>query len=353
MLDLDALLSSAATEYPDRTAVRVPTGGAITYREFDEQASQTETILERLGVNNRDGNKVEVHTSKLIGTVATVFGVLSAGAVYVPVDPSASAQRYIGIMSDCSVKVVLNDDAQAMRLEEALGHSIEVLDELVDLSARGPKHLLLALPQAEVPSAPSDLADVLCASGSTKTPKGVMHSHTSALSFIDWRSEALAPTANGRVSTHAPLHFDLSFLDLFVPMKPGPSIALIDDELGRSPKEMARLVAQTRLTVWYSTPSIMRGLVDYGRLEQQTASALCLVLFAGEVFPQEHLDTFEAIWPHPRYYSFYGSTETNAGTCFESTKGVGQPRSAPLPVGAAFSGDELRIVGLDGAGARQ
>ena len=84
-----------------------------------------------------------------------------------------------------------------------------------------------------------------------------MLSHGNALSFVDWCSSVFHPTEEDRFSSHAPFHFDLSVLDLYVSLKHGASVHLINDEHGKNPKELAHFIAERRLTVWYSTPSIL------------------------------------------------------------------------------------------------
>src|SRR3546814_8743855 len=75
----------------------------------------------------------------------------------------------------------------------------------------------------------SDVCSSDLTSGSTGRPKGVMHSHRTALSFVDWCSDEFAPRAEDRFSSHAPFHFDLSILDLYVSIKHGAAIVLIGD----------------------------------------------------------------------------------------------------------------------------
>src|SRR5207344_430183 len=109
----------------------------------------------------------------------------------------------------------------------------------------------------------SDLAYILYTSGSTGTPKGVLLTHENALSFVEWCSSVFEPTEADRFSSHAPFHFDLSVLDIYVSMKHGATLYLISEELGKNPKELATFIAANRLTVWYSTPSILTLLVQF------------------------------------------------------------------------------------------
>src|SRR5262249_10839712 len=88
------------------------------------------------------------------------------------------------------------------------------------------------------PACPEDLAYILYTSGSTGVPKGVMLTHGNALSFVDWCSSVFTPGPDDRFSSHAPFHFDLSILDLYVAIKHGATVYLISEELGKNPREL-------------------------------------------------------------------------------------------------------------------
>ena len=145
--------------------------------------------------------------------------------------------------------------------------------------------------------APDDLAYILYTSGSTGKPKGVMLSHENAVSFVDWCSEVFQPHENDRFSSHAPFHFDLSILDIYVPLKHGATLVLISEDVGKEPQRLAPLIAERRISVWYSAPSILSLLAQYGNLASHDYSALRLVLFAGEVFPVKHLRALQSLLP--------------------------------------------------------
>ena len=161
-----------------------------------------------------------------------------------------------------------------------------------------------------VPSAvpePSQLAYILYTSGSTGRPKGVMLSHGNAACFIDWCSDVFQPNEHDRFSSHAPFHFDLSILDIYVSLKHGATLVLVEEQLGKEPARLAPWIAEKKITVWYSAPSILSLLAQFGKLEQHDYSALKLVLFAGEVFPIKYLKLLKSLWRHPQVFQFVRS----------------------------------------------
>jgi amino acid adenylation domain-containing protein len=201
---------------------------------------------------------------------------------------------------------------------------------------------------APATSVPDGLAYILYTSGSTGVPKGVMHSHATALSFVDWCSREFAPHADDKFSSHAPFHFDLSILDLFLAVKHGATIVLIGEDRGKQPLQLSQLIADHRITIWYSTPSILRLLTDFGKLEQHDCSSLRIVLYAGEVYPPKHQRTLRQIWSHPTYYNLYGPTETNVCTYDRIEEVPGDDGTSALPIGRVCSGDRAMVVDVDG-----
>jgi amino acid adenylation domain-containing protein len=195
---------------------------------------------------------------------------------------------------------------------------------------------------------PDDLAYILYTSGSTGRPKGVMLSHRNATSFIDWCSETFAPSALERFSSHAPFHFDLSILDLYLPLRHAATVVLIDHDLGKDPARLAAFIAEKQLTSWYSAPSILSLLVQYGNLAGRDFSSLRRVLFAGEVFPVRYLRELKAAIPHPRYFNLYGPTETNVCTFHEIPPSIPAERTEPYPVGKVCANLQARVIDADG-----
>jgi amino acid adenylation domain-containing protein len=346
---LDALLAASAARLPSRVALEDPQdGGTIDYRELHAAADRVCALLRARGV--KEGDRVGV-SGKSIPVVAAIFGILRAGAAYVPIDASAPLQRGAAILTDCAVRAAFVAAERGGELAAAFGHghsaaAVRPVDELAGL---GPELAIVDGPAAQGPAVapPPGLAYILYTSGSTGVPKGVVHTHASALAFVDWCSTAFVPTADDRFSSHAPFHFDLSIFDLYVAIKHGAALVLIGDALGKYPVGLAQTIAERRISVWYSTPSILRLLVELGKLEKH-AHRPRLVLFAGEVFPLKHLRALQAVWTTPRYCNLYGPTETNVCTWYDLPAQIPEQRSDPFPIGVPCSDDECRVVDEDG-----
>jgi len=340
-------LEASAARWPDRAAVVDSAGWGVTYAELNRQADALAGFLSTQGIQH--GDRVGVVLPKSVAAVVALFGIMKAGAAYVPVDYTAPTERGRRILTDCQVRAVIVDD----RCLDVVPESGETLVVRLRTDPRDAYGVALGsdplTPRgSQTPRALSDLAYILYTSGSTGMPKGVMLTHENAVSFVDWCSSVFEPTEQDRFSSHAPFHFDLSILDIYVSIKHGATLFLISEDLGKNPKELAKFVAANRLTVWYSTPSILTLLMQFGSLESHDASSLRLVLFAGEVFPVKHLRAVQQRWPHPAYYNLYGPTETNVCTFARIPAQIPADRETPYPIGVACAHCQPLVLDGDG-----
>jgi amino acid adenylation domain-containing protein len=327
-------------------------GSSVTYGELNERANRVAGFLLERGL--QPGDRVGLVQPKSVTGICAIFGILKARGAYVPVDYTAPPERIRSILDNCRVRAVVADrrgaevvaDLETVVVTGTLaGRDFEnlpqrafawekVLESQPGCAESGSRHL-------------DDLAYILYTSGSTGIPKGVTLTHRNAISFVEWCSSVFNPNELDRFSSHAPFHFDLSILDIYLPMKHGSSLYLVSEELGKNPGKMAAFIASNRLTAWYSTPSILSLLAEFGDLKLYDFSALRLVLFAGEVFPVKHLRTITRHWPSPVYFNLYGPTETNVCTYARIPTPIPDDRTQPYPIGWPCSHCSALVVDYD------
>ena len=331
-------LEDSADRFSGRVAVVDPDGSSVTYRELNDRANRVAGFLLERGL--QPGDRVGLVQPKSVTGVCAIFGILKARGAYVPVDSTAPPARIRSILDNCRVRAVFAD----LRCAEVVAdvETVVVTGTHAERDLQNPpqgalpweKVLESAPDRAEHASRhPDDLAYILYTSGSTGMPKGVTLTHRNAISFVEWCSSVFNPDEHDRFSSHAPFHFDLSILDIYLPMKHGSSLYLVSEELGKNPAKMAAFIASNQLTVWYSTPSILSLLAEFGDLKQYDFCDLRLVLFAGEVFPVKHLRNITRHWPSPIYFNLYGPTETNVCTYARIPTPIPDDRTQPYPIG--------------------
>jgi amino acid adenylation domain-containing protein len=347
---LAVYLEASAARDPDRVAVVDVDGTRLTFAALDDRAERVAAFLRSRGVQR--GDRVGLILPKSAAALTVVLGTLKAGAAYVPIDAGAPSERNHTILAGCAVRVLFALSPNLAALVSAAPAMLPDTVVVVPLPGDGaaddadpPRGLaaravrfrdVIAHERAAVGNGArraSDLACILYTSGSTGVPKGVMITHENAVSFVEWCSEAFAFSPEDRFSSHAPFYFDLSVFDIYVSLKHRAQVHLIAENVGQEPRSLARFIAERRLTVWYSAPSILALMAQFGNLERVDATSLRLVLFAGEVFPVRHLRRLVELWPGPDYYNLYGPTETNVCTFARIPAPIPRDRTEPYPIG--------------------
>lgn len=358
---LEHLLTNSAARHPGREAVRMD-GQALTYEELDRLTDQVARTLRAAGVQR--GDRVGIYVHKSLASVISVFGIMKAGAAYVPLDPNAPAKRLAYITRDCGINVLLTAPAKLQNVAEFFAEgtplrTIVLTDDEAKPAPALPEEVRLVawkdVIKAEAGEvAPeganeTDLAYILYTSGSTGVPKGVMISHRTIFTFVNWSCRAFRMTHEDRVTSHAPLHFDLSTFDLYATIKAGGTIVLVGEGLSTLPVKLADLLQNERITITYLVPSIFSLMVNYGKLDTHDFTALRAVLFAGEVFPIKYLRRLVAAIPRAAYYNLYGPTETNVCTYYRvQPEDLASERTQAVPIGQACDGIEVFAVNASG-----
>lgn len=358
---LHHLLIESAARVPNKEAVRFE-GRELTYQDLDVLTNQVAQTLRAAGVQR--GDRVGIYLHKSIASIVSLFGILKAGGVYVPLDPNAPVKRLAYIARNCDIKVLLTSTEKLGTLPQFFAEGVP-LETVVLSDNREPEAIALpetvrliswddvraqegeALPQNG--TIETDLAYILYTSGSTGDPKGVMISHRTIFTFINWCYETFQMTQDDRVTSHAPLHFDLSTFDIYVTIKAGGTIVLVPEKLSIFPIRLVRLLQDEGITVTYLVPSVLSLMVNYGKLDAHNLSSLRTILFAGEVFPIKYLRRLVAAIPHADYYNLYGPTETNVCTYYKvQPKDLDPERTQPVPIGVACENIEVFAVGEHG-----
>lgn len=358
---LPQLVQRSALAHPQHPAL-VHEKSSLSYAALDTESNRLAQQLLALGV--RHGDRVGVFLPKSIRTVVTFLGIMKAGASYVPIDPAMPTPRVAYILHDCGIRCLVTNGSQWQML--TAGDTpipplqLVLVDDETDLATQLPQGSVAWADVQQASAAPphipalteSDLAYILYTSGSTGNPKGVMLSHRAALTFVDWAHNTFSLTHTDRLSSHAPFHFDLSIFDLYAAFSAGATVHLLSPTLSIFPISLARYMAEQRLTVWYSVPSILTQLVLHGQLATHDLSALRCVLFAGEVFPIKYLRQLVKALPHPEYHNLYGPTETNVITWHHvQPADIGPDVTQPLPIGVACANSHLFALKEDGSQA--
>jgi amino acid adenylation domain-containing protein len=346
---LSHILDQSAERYPDHAAMRF-SSQELTYTQWAGETNRLARLLVDQGV--RRGDRVGIFLNKGLHSAVAIYGIMKAGAAYVPLDPSAPAARLAFVIQDCGIKVLVTQpnklDVIRQLHEKRVGIECVIgLSENPGLTLRtfGWEEVnnTVELAAPDVTLMEDDLAYIMYTSGSTGTPKGIMHSHASGLSYARLSADLYGVQHTDRLSNHSPLHFDMSTFDYFSGPLCGATTVIIPEAYTKLPASLSKLIQDERLTIWYSVPFALIQLLLRGALESRDLSSLRWILFGGEPFPPKHLRALMQQLPHARFSNVYGPAEVNQCTYYHLNP-ISEGSNEPIPIGVVWNNAEGLVL---------
>jgi amino acid adenylation domain-containing protein len=313
-----------------RQVLFVEAGRQLDARELFARAASLAAQLRAAGIG--PGSNVALHLPRGLDAVVAVYGILLAGACYVPLNSNCPGSRNQIIVRDAGCSCVLVSGMVAPWISDAGFDFIDVTT-VPDLPPDG---CVVTQYNAE------DRAAILYTSGSTGRPKGVVIPMRAITAFTAWCVSTFGLNRNDRIASLAPLNFDLSLFDLFAVPAADACTYFIPEPLKLAPARLVEWLRQHAISTWYTVPSMLGLLTLKGGLDKQELPQLRQVLFAGEVFPTPRLQQLCRLLPNTDFYNLFGPTETNVCLYWhvDVTRLDGM---LPIPVGRPACQAELAI----------
>ena len=285
-----ALFEQQAARCPANPAVSGG-GRTLSYRELDRQADAIASHLGRMGVKR--GSLVAICVERSPAMLAALLGIWKAGAAYVPLDPSYPSQRLQFILEDSGAHALLIE-----RALEGLFPRLEIPVLRLDAS-----HQRLGVERGESAPGAEDLAYVIYTSGSTGKPKGVPIRHRSLVNLLASMSKTLEFTATERVLALTTISFDISCLELFLPLTVGAEVLVGSRDLSGDGAKLSAAIERTQATLVQATPATWQILTDGG----WTTRPGLKILSGGEPLPKS---LAAKLCRNASLWNCYGPTET-------------------------------------------
>ena len=311
------LIAEQARRTPDTPAI-----DDWSYRRLLGTAETVRDELSRAGV--RPGDLVALHASRGAPLAAAVLGTWAAGAAYLALDPAHPIERLRYQLDDAGVRVVLADGE--LPAECVADRTVVAVDSLAPADT-------LAEP------VPATRAYVLYTSGSTGRPKGVEVGHEALVNLVRHFADELAISPADRVLWSTTFSFDISALELLVPLAVGARVVVAPADAHLDPAGLARTVLDSGITVAQATPTAWRRLAPLltGRLAG--ARLLC----GGEEVTAPVAE--ELLATCARVFNVYGPTEA---TIWSTAEELRSPVPERVPIGMPIVNTTVHV--LDGSG---
>jgi len=315
------LVAGVAREFPDRPAVRCGPS-ILSYAELDRRSDALAAHLAGLGVV--PGDLVGLLAERSAEMVVGLLGILKTGAGYVPMDPAFPAERLGFMVEDARIRVIVTKGAVADAIPGCDARLVD-LDEPIPEAAGFIPHR----------GGGESVAYAIFTSGSTGRPKGVLVPHRALANFLQSMRREPGLAATDTLLSVTTLSFDISGLEIFLPLTTGACVAIATREMLADGDLLLREIGRVGANVLQATPATFRLLLEAG----WRGGGEMKLLIGGEAVP---LDLVERLIPLcGSLWNMYGPTEA---TIWSTTCRLGAGAES-VPIGRPIDNTRVYVVG--------
>ena len=333
-LPVHAIFEQQVLKTPDALALR-QAERRLTYAELNALANRFARLLQSEHAGSKT-IRVALSLDRSPEMIAAILGVLKAGGVYIPIDPTYPAARLAVLLEDSQPTLLVTQHSLLGNFETGGLRTLTIEDAGTRLDGYSAENL-----NGTVSS--EDPAYIMYTSGSTGNPKGVIVPHR-AICRLVLGSDFIHFGPEEIFLQLAPVSFDASTLEIWGALLHGAQLALITGNKP-SPEEIGEAIATYGVTTIWLTAALFHLMVmDYLPL----LKPLKQLLAGGDVLSISHVRKALEAMPSLRLVNGYGPTEGTTFTCCHTIT-LASLDGDTVPIGRPIS--NTRVYILDGQGA--
>jgi amino acid adenylation domain-containing protein/thioester reductase-like protein len=318
------LLEHQVLKTPEAIAITYQ-GQYLTYRELNQKANQVAYYLQSFGV--KPETLVGICIERSLEMLIAMLAVLKAGGAYVPLDPSYPADRLAFMIKDSGLPILLTEPSQLAKLSHSSARQIVLEHDRAEIDRQSQDNVVNSVTAKNV-------AYIIYTSGSTGKPKGVEVLHGAGVNLLTAMSQTPGLTAADTLLAVTTISFDLSVVDLFLPLSVGAKIALVSREVAADPVLLAQMITESGATLMQATPATWRLLLANNWQGNSDLNIIC----GGEAMTRSLADLLlercKSLW------NMYGPTET---TVYSAVYRV-EPGSSTIPIGDPIANTQIYLI---------
>jgi long-chain acyl-CoA synthetase len=345
-VNIASLLPSHARNRPNHTAV-VFEDSRVNFREFNARVNRLADVLS--GLNVKKGDKVATILPNCLSLLETYWAVAKIGAVVVPLSPLLREKALAALIQDSDTGTIIASPDFAGPLTAIKYELRNVPDERLILTGSTPApgfqtydNLMRQANDAEPPKieiADSDPYNIIYSSGTTGTPKGIVHTHYIRSVYCTLFASTFRMTPESVILHSGSIVFNGAFVTLMPAMYLGATYVL---QKSFDARKFTETVERESVTHVMMVPSQIVALLGSPFFSPQALKSLEMICTVGAPLHLEHKEKLNRCLPG-RFYELYGLTEGFITVLDKNHYG-----SKPASVGPPQPFFEMRIVNEQG-----
>jgi amino acid adenylation domain-containing protein len=324
------------SRYPDRLAVKTR-NHQLSYAALNKVANRVARAL--LAQRGEGAESIALLLEHNASMIAAILGVLKAGKVYVPLDPSFPHARNEYILEDSQAGLIITNN-ENRSLAESLSENRHSLIDIDEIGAT------LSGDNVDLSISADNLANIIYTSGSTGQPKGVVQNHRNALQVAMRYTNGLQISAEDRLTLLQSYSVAGSVSNMLGALLNGASLFPYNvKEEGLT--GLADWLVEEEITVYHSVPTVFRQFANTLTGKEEFPE-LRLVRLGGEPVHAEDVQLYKEYFPADSIFvNSYGASEAASVLRYCVDKDT-EISDAMVPVGYPLGDVEILLLDDDG-----
>jgi natural product biosynthesis luciferase-like monooxygenase protein/amino acid adenylation domain-containing protein len=292
----------------------------FTYKQLNEESNKLASYI-NTSYNIKPNTIIALCLDRNAQMVIGVLGILKSGGSYLPIDSSLPDQRIRYMLDDSQASLLLTQSNFLERFSDFQGNIVNVEQNFNSCSLTNVSYNI------------QDLMYVIYTSGSTGEPKGVQVTHKNVSNFLEDMSLRFDITEKDCWVSVTTISFDISVLEIFLPLIKGAHLVISPSEVLSNPEELIKLINKVNCSIMQATPSTWQMLIGVGWRDNKMK-----ILCGGEEMNRDLAMFFQrnenVVW------NLYGPTET---TIWSSVAQLGN-LSSNLDIGNPIANTQIYVL---------
>ena len=306
---IDSFIAKA-NQHPNKNAV-IFHEQVITYQELDQRSNSISQQLIKFGTTSEQ--IIPLILERDPDTIISIIAILKVGCAFLPISPITPCSRVRFILEDTEAKFIISN----INIDHLVNPEIQIIR---------PEDIKSSTHLINNNIAPNQLAYVMYTSGSTGNPKGVLIEHGSMMNLFSSLIDELDLTEKDLVLALTDYTFDISLIELLMPLLCGATILLTEQGTVADGVKIRHYLKNNDITLMQATPLTWDILLKQGWKNNGEMK----ILVGGEKFRTRLANQLD--YKKENIWNMYGPTETSMWSMFNNIKTPLITESVPLGV---------------------